>query len=183
MKLLIPLSYLNEACYLSQNIDEKKFKMVLKLAQEDLEDILGAEFYAQIETQYSPQNDTLTTANATLYEDYLKDFLAWSTYHRLLGFSQSESTPTGERAFTDENSTLLADIALEAKEKNVLQMVARYKNRIINYLDNEQSKDSTAFPLWDGCKKGAFGWGISGIERNSHEDKIFSINKAIIGNE
>jgi len=37
-KLLIPLSYLNEACFLSLNIDEKKFKMVLKIAQEDLRD-------------------------------------------------------------------------------------------------------------------------------------------------
>jgi len=61
--------------------------------------------------------------------------------------------------------------------------VARYKNRIINYIENEQAKVSTAFPLWTGCKKGDFSWGISGIERNSHEDKIFSINKAVIGNE
>jgi len=183
MKLLIPLAYLNEACFLSQNIDEKKFKMVLKIAQEDLEEVLGAEFYAQIETQYDPLADTLTVANATLYEDYLKDFLAWSTYHRLLGFSQSDSTPTGERSFNDENSILLADIALESKEKNVLQMVARYRNRIINYLNNEQAKDSTVFPLWDGCKKGSFSWGISGIERDSQEDKIISINKAVIGNE
>jgi len=183
MKLLIPLAYLNEACFLSNNIDEKKFKMVLKLAQEDLQDILGKEFYEQIETQYEPSGDTLTAANSTLYEDYLKDFLAWATYHRYLGFSQSESTPTGERSFNDENSTLLADIALHSKEKNVLSMVTRYQNRIINYLENEQSKDSTAFPLWEGCKRGTFGWGISGIERNSHEDKIFSINKAVIGNE
>ena len=183
MKLLIPLSYLNEACALSQNIDEKKFKMVLKLAQEDLQDILGVEFYEEIETQYLPANDTFTTANATLYEDYLKDFLAWSTYHRLLGFSQSESTPTGERSFKDENSDLLADLALHSKEKNVAQMVARYKNRIINYLKLAQSKDATAFPLWEHCVEGEFGWGISGIERDSYEDKIFSINKAATGNE
>jgi hypothetical protein len=183
MKLLIPLAYLNEACYLSLNIDEKKFKMVLKIAQEDLEEILGAEFYDQIETQYEPSGGTFTSANETLYEDYLKDYLAWAAYHRFLGFSQSDSTPTGERAFNDENSTLLADIALESKEKNVLKMVARYKNRIINYLELEQSKDSTAFPLWEGCKKGSFGWGISGIERNSEEDKIFSINKAVVNNE
>jgi len=183
MKLLIPLAYLNEACFLSENIDEKKFKMVLNIAQEDLQDILGAEFYAQIETQYEPFNDTLSSANSTLYEDYLKPFLAWASYHRLLGFSQSESTPTGERSFKDENSDLLADIALHSKEKNVLSMVSRYRNRIINYIETEQSKVSTAFPLYDACKKGDFGWGISGIERNSYEDKIFSINKAVIGNE
>lgn len=183
MKLLIPLAYLNEACNLSSNIDEKEFKMVLKIAQEDLRDILGGEFYEEIESQYEPSGDTLTAANSTLYEDYLKDYLAWATYHRHLGFSQSKSTPTGEREFNDENSTILADVKLFSKEKNVREMVARYHNRIINYLENEQAKDSTAFPLWQGCKKGDFSWGISGVERNSNCDKIFSINKAVTGNE
>ncbi len=183
MKILIPLAYLNEACFLSLNIDEKKYKMVLKLAQEDLSDILGGEFYEEIETQYDPNNDTFTAANATLYEDYIKDFLAWATYHRHLGFSQSESTPSGERSFLDENSTLLTDISLHSKEKNVLSMVTRYKNKLINFLELARSKDTTAYPKWIGCVRGEFGWGISGIERNSYQDKIFSINRAVIGNE
>jgi hypothetical protein len=183
MKFLIPLSYLNEACKLSGNIDEKDYKIFLKVAQFDLSDILGQEFYEQIETQYQPANDTFTTANATLYEDYLKDYLAWSTYHRYLGFSQSQSTPTGERLFNDENSNLLVDIALAAKEKNVLGMVKMYQNRIVNYIENEQSKVSTAFPLWNGCKEGNYGFSITGIERNSYLDKTISISKAVTKNE
>lgn len=182
-KLLIPLSYLNEACYLSLNIDEKKFKMVLKIAQEDLRDILGGEFYEEIETQYDPINDTFTSANATLYEDYLKDYLAWATYHRFLGFSQSDSTPTGERSFNDDNSNLLTDIALFSKEKNVKNMVSRYKDKIINYLKLQRKIDSTSFPLWvDNCRED-FGWGISCIERDSTTDQILSITKATRGNE
>ena len=62
-------------------------------------------------------------------------------------------------------------------------MVTRYQNRLINYLDNEQAKDATAFPLYVKCNTGTFGWGISGIERDSYADKIFSINKAVTGNE
>lgn len=183
MKFLIPLSYLNEACFLSLNIDEKKFKMVLKISQEDLRDILGGEFYEEIETQYDPANDTFTTANATLYEDYLKDYLAWATYHRFLGFSQSESTPTGERSFNDDNSTLLADVALYSKEKNVKAMVSRYKDNIINYLRLQRSIDSTSFPLWQDCYKEEFGFGISCIERDAEKDQIISITKATRGNE
>jgi hypothetical protein len=182
-KQLIPLSYLNEACFLSLNIDEKKFKMVLKIAQEDLRDILGGEFYEQIETQYSPVSDTFTTANATLYEDYLKDYLAWDTYHRFLGFSQSESTPTGERSFSDDNSTILTDLALYGKEKNVKAMVSRYKDKIINYLRLQRTIDSTSFPLWVDLCTEEFGWGISCIERDSINDKILSITKATRGNE
>lgn len=183
MKLLIPLAYLNEACFLSMNINEKKFKMVLKLAQEDLAGILGQEFYDEIETQYAASNDTFTTANATLYEDYLKDYLAWATYHKHLGFSQSESTPTGERQFKDDSSDILNEMAMFGKEKNVKNQVSIYKNKIINYLRLEQSKDSTAFPKWkDNCTND-FGWGISGIERDSHHDKLVSVTKALRANE
>lgn len=182
-KLLIPLSYLNEACFLSLNIDEKKFKMCLKIAQEDLRDILTGEFYEQIETQYSPTNDTFSTANATLYEDYLKDYLAWATYYRFLGFSQSDSTPTGERQFNDDSSLILNDIALSAKEKNVKAMVSRYKDKIVNYLRLERSKNSSAFPLWIDENKEEFGWGISCIERDSVKDQLISITKATRGNE
>jgi hypothetical protein len=183
MKLLIPLAYINEACFLSLNIDEKKIKIGLIKAQKTLKNDLGGEFYAQIETQYEPANDTFTSANATLYEDYIKDYLAWNAYLTFLGFSQSDSTPTGERSFNDESSALLSDIALAKKEKNVKEMAAFYKNELINYLELEQSKDSTAFPLWKGCKKGSFSWGISGVERDSDGDKVYSINKAITDNQ
>lgn len=182
-KLLIPLAYLNEACFLSLNIDEKKFKMVLKIAQEDLRDILGGEFYEQIETQYAPANDTFSTVNATLYEDYLKDYLAWATYHRLLGFSQSESTPTGERSFTDDNSTILSEIALYSKEKNVKAMVERYRAKIINYLRLQRSILSTAFPLWVDVCDTSFAFGLSCIERDSQKDQIISINRAVTSND
>ena len=66
MTNLIPLSYLNEACFLSLNIDAKKFQMVLKLAQEDLQDVLGTEFYEEIVSQYP---SSLSTDNEALYED------------------------------------------------------------------------------------------------------------------
>lgn len=182
-KLLIPLSYLNEACFLSLNIDEKKFKMVLKIAQEDLRDILGGEFYEQIETQYLPANDTFSTANAILYEDYLKDYLAWATYHRFLGFSQSDSTPTGERAFKDDSSDLLTELSMAGKEKNVKAMVSRYKDKIINYLRLQRTINSTSFPLWVDDMKEEFGFGISCIERDTVKDGLISITKATRGNE
>lgn len=182
-KQLIPIAYVNEACFLSLNLDEKKVKMSLRLAQEDLSDVLGPEFYAEIETQYAPSGDTFTTANATLYEDYLKDFLAWATYHRYIGFSQSDSTPTGFRKFTDENSTFLEGGELDSLEKNANGMVQRYKNKIINYLRLQQSILSTNFPLYKGSCDDNFGWAISGIERDSDLDKAISITKAVQANE
>lgn len=181
MKLLIPLSYLNEACFLSNNIDEKKYKPSLEEAQDELLVILGPEFYDQISTQYAPINDTFSVDNALLYEDYIKKFLAWQTYLYTLGFSQSESTPTGERAFKDDNSELLADIKLSAKERNVERRAIRYKNKIVNFLRLSRDKDSTKYPLWvDQCNSETL-WGISSIAAKN--DKLFSINKTTRFNE
>lgn len=180
-KLLIPLDYLTEACFLSVNIDEKKFKMVLLLAQDQLKTLLGPEFYAQIETQYAAQSDTFTTANATLYEDYLKRYLAWQTYSFYNKFGQVDSTPTGIRQFKDENSDILGDIKMSAFENNVNKQAEYYKNEIINYLRLSQKNLSTAFPLWEDSCQEVMSWGISGVSAQS--DAIFKVNKATITNE
>lgn len=179
MIALIPLAYLNEACFLSVNTDEKKYKMNLKLAQDNLREVLGGEFYEQIETQYD--GATFSTANNTLYENYIKDFLAWETYWNYLKFSQSDATPTGLRQFKDENSDILSDMKLAALEKNVQQQANTYKNKLINYLKNEQDKDSTAFPLWDEPCRSEFSFGITAV--NGKSDASFRVDRTVIANE
>ena len=181
MKLLIPLAYLNEACFLSLNNDEKEYKMSLKLAQDQLRAILGAEFYDQISTQYDAQNDTFTAANETLYEDYVKDYLAWQTNLFYLQFSQAKDTPSGVREFTDENSTILSDIKLSARERNVSDKAQFYKNQMINFLKNAQDNDSTAYPLYEYVCRDEMSWGISSVSAKS--DRVFTINKATTTNE
>lgn len=182
MTQLIPLAYLNEACFLSLNVDEKKYNMVLKIAQEDLEDILGKEFYAEIVGQYEDEPHTLSAVNLTLYDDYIKDFLAWDTYYHYLKFANSDSTPTGERKFNEENSSLLTDIEMYSKEKNILSQVNRYKYRLINHLKLEQAKDSTAFPKWeDNCKE-HMSFAISSVSKDKNA-AIIRVNRSITTNE
>ena len=181
MKLLIPLAYLNEACFLSLNNDEKEYKMSLNLAQDQLRAILGSEFYDQISTQYDAQADTFTAANETLYEDYIKGYLAWQTYLFYLQFSQAKDTPSGVREFTDENSTILSDIKLSARERNVSDKAQFYKNQMINFLKNAQDNDSTAYPLYEYVCKDELSWGISSVSAKS--DRVFTINKATTTNE
>lgn len=182
-KLLIPLDYLTEACFLSVNTNEKKFKMALKLAQDQLRATLGAEFYAEIETQYNPQNDTLTTANATLYEDYIKNYLAWATYGFYVQFSQADDTPTGIREFKEESSEIISDIKLSARERNILKNAEFYRNQMINFLQTTQANTSTAYPLFKYCAQEQMSWGISGVSLNGDASRVFSVNKAINTNE
>lgn len=182
-KLLIPLDYLTEACFLSVNNSDKKYKMALKLAQDQLKSVLGREFYEEIETQYAPQNDTLSTANATLYEDYIKDYLAWESYAFYVRFSQGDDTPTGLREFKEENSELISDIKLSAREKNIQQSAQFYRNELINFLRESQANDSTAYPLWTYCVNSEMSWGISGVSLNGEATRIFSVNKAVTNNQ
>jgi len=180
-KFLIPLSYINEACDVSGNINEKKLKPALSEAQMDLRAYLGAEFYSEIETQYAPSGDTFSTDNATLYEDYIKDFLAWTAYFYSLGFSQTDSTPTGERSFKDENSELASDIQLFSKEKNIKRIAYKFKSAMIDFLRLSQTQDSTKYPKWTEQCRTEFQFGISSISREN--DAIFAVNKAVTNNE
>lgn len=186
-KQLIPLSYINEACSVSTNIDEKKLKPNLEEAQLDLLNVLGAEFYEEIEQQYAPAGDTLTAANAELYENYIKNFLAWSSYFYSLGFSQTESTPTGERSFKEENSDLASDVQLYSKEKNVKRLVFKYKSAMIDYLKLQQYRYSQgvagAYPFtkWVNNCREEFQFGFSSIGKEN--DDLFAVNKAVTVNE
>jgi hypothetical protein len=178
---LIPISYLKEECFLSDNIDERKYRPCIDDAQEDLKQILGVEFYDQIVTQYGTNPKTLSADNLALYDGYLKKYLAWQTYMYFLGFANSESTPTGERSFIDENSTVLEDVKMWSKEKNVKNRVDRWRGRIINFLREAQANDSTKYSLWDDCVKEQFSFGMTAI--TGRDTTNFRINKSITTNE
>ena len=175
---LLELSYLNEVCFLSLNTDDKKYDICLRLAQKDLKNQLGAEFYQEIETQY---DEGFSTDNDTLYENYIKDYLAWQTSLHYLKFSQSDATPTGFRQFVDENSTILEDVKLYSLEKNFLNTVNVYRDEMLNFLRLEKSKDSTKYPKWKDTCKTVYSFAISAVDKRS--DSLLKVNKAIITNE
>lgn len=176
---LIPISYLNEACFLSLNSDEKKYNMCLKVAQDDLKDIVGPEFYTQIETQYN--GDSLSSDNDALYEGYIKDYLAWQTYLVYLGFANVDSTPTGIRVQNDDNSSIASDINMYSLEKNVKNQAVRYKNRMINFLNESQANTSSKYPLWMKKCKEEMSFSITAIDKKS--DALIKVNKALNTNE
>ncbi len=179
MSQLLSLSYLNEACFLSLNENDTKYKMCLKMAQDSLEDILGREFFEEIESQYPAF--TGATDNQTLYDDYLKDYLAWQTYFNYLKFANVNPTPTGIRVFNDENSSIASDIQMYSLEKNVFNEANKYKFRTINFLKESQDNDSTKYPLYtNGCKE-QLSFAITSVDRKNNT--LFKVNKSIVTNE
>ena len=178
---LIPLSYLNEACFLSLNTDSKKYQMLLKIAQDNLKQILGAEFYLQIETQYNTNPTTLSTDNQALYDPYIMDYLAWRTYSEYMGFGNGDETPTGTRKFKDDNSDLLSDVEMYARQKNITSKVTFYRHSLINFIKETKANDSTKYPLYEEKCIEEFSFGITSAERGS--DALLKVNKTIINNE
>ncbi len=175
---LIPIAYLNEVCFLSLNTDDKKYRMCLKMSQDHLKDDLGPEFYTQIESQFP---STLSADNSTLYEGYIKDFLAWQTYFNYLKFANVEATPSGIRSFKDENSDIASDIQMYSLEKNVRTQADFYKYQMINFLKESQANDSTKYPLWENDCKEYMSFAITSVDRRS--DALLRVNKSIATNE
>lgn len=177
MTIIFDIGYLNEACNLSLNTSDIKYNMFIKRAQLELKELLGAEFYNQIVTEYP----TYTGDNETLYEDYIKDFLAWTTYGYYWGMADFEATPTGIREFNDDNSSILSDVKKFAGEKKILEYANFYKNQLINFIKESKANDNTKFPLWEQCEKSTYTFGITAVDKTS--DILLTVNKAIITNE
>jgi hypothetical protein len=175
---LIPLSYLNEACFLSLNENDKKYNMCLEEAEEDLKDVLGVEFYDQIVSQYP---STLSADNNALYNPYIKKFLAWQTYYIYLKFANVNATPTGIRSFDDDNSTLASDIQMFSLEKNVKARADKYRFAIINFLKESQVNDEDKYPLWEEDCKELPSFYITSVDKKS--DSMIKISRTAKSNE
>ena len=177
MITILDIGYLYTACRLSANVSPELYDIFLKRAQLDLKEVLGAEFYKQIVDEYP----SYTGDNETLYDDYIKDFLAWVTYGYYLKMSDLAPTPTGIREFNDENSSVLSDVKKFSHEKNVLEFANFYKNRMINFLKESQANDSTKYPLYKSCDKTVYTFGITSVDKTS--DGLLMVNKSIITND
>jgi len=173
---LIPMSYLNEACFLSLNTDDKKYRMCLKMAQDDLKLYLGTDFYNQIETQYT--SNTLSVANNRLYET-IKDALAWRTYYNYLKFANVDATPTGIRVFDDENSSIADNIQMYSLEKNVKNRAEQYLTVMTNVLKAAPAD----YPLWKSCSGPKLMFSITSVSVDRRTKDIINIHKAIDTNE
>lgn len=181
MTNLIPIGYIHEVCMVSQNIDTKKIQITYEMAQDEFKNVIGGEFYDELITQYSTVPNTFSADNLALYDPYIKKYLAWQTYFYYLKFANSDSTPTGEREFSDENSSVLTDVKMYSKEKNILEFTTKYKNEMINFLKLAQSKDTTKYPLYESSCVEQMSFAITAIDK--HSDSMIRVNKAIITNE
>lgn len=180
---LIPLHYLNEACFLSVNEDEKKYAMCLKMSEDDLKGIIGSAYLAELQAQF--KTNTFTADNESLYEEAIKDYLAWRTYFHYLKFANVTATPTGIRTFNDENSSLAEDIQMYSLEKNIKEQFVKYQNRIPTHIKKVRVTNKDAYPLYDDAcgVTPANNFSITAIHGCGRADINHQVAKSIFTNE
>lgn len=180
---MIAVAYIQQTCFLSQNIAIDKLNIALEMALDDLKEILGSSLYNQLLTEYntSPVPAVFSAEDAALYDPYIKRFLAWQAYFYFLIFANSDSTPTGFRSFNDENSSILDDVSMYSLEKNVRGQAYKYRGKMLDFLNQAKKANSSSYPYYHPSCKTEFAFAITSV--HGKDDTQFRVNKALNANE
>lgn len=162
---LITFAYMRTETDISQNVDDATLDNRIKRAMDQLEFHLGRSFYAELVSQGTTTPTSYSADNAAFFDPYVKQFLAWQAYLYYVTRANHYETRTGIRAFKEENSEAASDKAMgeriaEAKTNSIF-----YRDKMLNYLREQQRISSSKFTLWtDSCtiNRGS-GFGISGV--------------------
>lgn len=176
---MIAVAYIQQTCFLSQNIPLEKLNIALEMAKDDLKEILGSSFYNELVSQYDspPVPNGFSTPNLAVYDPYIKRFLAWQAYFYFLIFGNQDSTPTGFRSFTDENSSILDDVSMYSLEKNVRGQAMKYRYKMIDFLNQAKKTDHTSYPYYHETCKTEFSFAITSV--HGKDDTQFRVNRAL----
>lgn len=173
MNRLITYAYLKEETDIPSGVENKDLDNPIKWAQDQLRFVLGRSFYDQLYSQGTSSPTSYSTANAALYDPYIKQFLAWTAYHDYrvkCGFYDSR---TGPRAWKEENSDPADKETLNMLVREASNKVQFYKGNMLNYIQEQKNANSSAFPLYttDCGQKFGSGFGISGVGKISTSQK------------
>lgn len=160
---------------LSANLLSKHIIPSIALVQDRyMKKILCLDFYNELLEQV--EAETLTEANETLIDDYIKPAMVYRSYARYLGSANVFSAPSGIRKFVEENSEAAtpADLALPIKQADSDALY--YERELTQFL--EDNKDD--YPTWrDNCscvKKSITNFKISkigsGLPKNTYQNDI-----------
>jgi hypothetical protein len=127
-------------------------KIIEKAQLQYLKPCIGEELYLEIETQYD--TDTLTPANATLRDFFIKPFLAWRSFADSIIYLHGRTEAKGIRVNTDDTSEPLSTSALSKMQQETANTADFYKLTLLNYL-NDNKDDYPAYKLHcgRGCRK------------------------------
>lgn len=160
----ITFAYLKAETDIPQNVESDKFDHKISRAQEKLRMLMGDEFYQDFLITYKA--GPLSGAYQSLYNPYIKQFVAWQAVAYWIVESNYAPTRSGYRIQSDENS-----IAVPTEEMGILitdrkQQAEYYSKLLVLFLDNHASD----YPLYNNkCKKNSNNTFHISVVRNKHK--------------
>lgn len=147
---------------ISANVDSKKFAHNILVAQDiHIKPLIGSECYNDLLTQKAAS--TLTAANTTLLNTYIKYALAWWTLYLSYPDLYATITPTGVSARAGEEYTPVSSSTLQILINNAKVKAEYYSDQAICYVKDNIS----SYPCYnenDCCTTiVGNGYGTSGI--------------------
>lgn len=164
---LITYAYLKEELDLPQNLDDAEFEHKIYRAQEMLRMLMGDEFYRDFLTNYKAS--TLSTVYNSLYDPYVKQFVAWQTKEFWVKQANFKPTRAGFRVHTEENSQPASDVQMGGIIKDANQTAQYYKVLMVDFLNGH----SADYPLYSrNCGNNLTGNGnhISAVRKKHHHN-------------
>lgn len=161
---LITFAYMRGEVDVPQSIDAEEFDHKIYRAQEKLRMIMGDEFYQDFLTNYKA--NTLSAAYTTLYNPYIKQFVAWNALVFWTMEANLKPTRAGYRVHTEENSVAATDEQMSVLLKDRKQQAEYYTKLLAGFLDNHYAD----YPLYNQkCNNNLIGnsFHISAV-RNKH---------------
>ena len=130
-------TFIKSRTAISQGIDGKQLKPVIKLAQDKyIMPALGSTLYKRL--QEGVENDDLNLNETTLLNDYIADTLLWFTMGELVTMTSFQFFSKGVFQKTSEESNAPSKGQLELLERKYTSNGEFYKQRLIDYLRQNQ---------------------------------------------
>lgn len=168
MSKFINNAYFRKEVDVDNNIEDKVFDNPIKRAQETLRMILGETFYATIQTEFDAGTydpSATSSHNKTLFDPYIKQYVAWQAYEFWLAKANFNYTRSGVRVHTDESSTVASEKSMGELLRDAKQSSQFYKGLLMSFLKNNEEN----YPDYDDCNRKTFGTGfhITSISRKN----------------
>lgn len=163
---LITFAYLRQEIDIPQNIHDQEFDHKIYRAQERLRMLMGDEFYQDFLTKYKA--GTLSASYQSLYNPFIKQFIAWQTCQYWTLEANFKPTRSGFRVHTEENSVIATDIQMSMILKDRKQQAEYYTNLLVDFLNNHASD----YPLYKNkCGHNLAGnsFHISAVKNRMHD--------------
>jgi hypothetical protein len=133
--LFITLQELKRKSIIDGNVDTDKLIQFVEVAQDThIQNYLGTRFYNALQTQVI--NSTLTSANETLLNTYIKPMLIWYTQATYLPYAAYQISNGGIYKHNSENATSVSESEITKLTRHATETADFYAKRFMDYMDD-----------------------------------------------